>query len=67
MNLRPHHENFRKRLVKSPKLYFHDPGLVCYLLDIRSPDSLRRHPLRGAIFESFVVGEMTKAFATRGG
>ena len=38
--LRPHYENFNKRLVKSPKLYFLDSGLLCYLLRIRSPDDL---------------------------
>ncbi len=52
--------NLRKRLVKMPKLYFHDTGLVCWLLGIRDPEQLRLHPLRGAIFESWVVSEICK-------
>ncbi len=58
--LRPHHANFGKRLIKSPKLYFLDTGLLCYLLRIRSPQDLRLHASRGAIFESFVVSELLK-------
>jgi len=58
--LRPHHANFRKRLVKSPKLYFLDSGLVCYLLGITDAAQLVSHPLRGAIFETYVVTEMLK-------
>ncbi len=58
--LRPHHRNFSKRLVKSPKLYFHDTGLLCYLLGIRAPEELRLHPLRGAVFETFVLNELLK-------
>ena len=58
--LRPHHRSFNKRLVKSPKLYFLDSGLVCYLLGIRAPDELRLHAARGSIFESFVLSELLK-------
>lgn len=61
-----HYANFTKRLVKSPKLYFLDPGLLCYLLRIRSPEDILAHPMRGAIFESFVVSELYKAFSHRG-
>lgn len=64
--LRPHHRNFNKRLVKSPKLYFLDTGLLAYLLRIRSPDELRTHSSRGAIFESFVVSELMKNALNRG-
>ncbi len=64
--LQPYHENYRKRLRRRPKLHFLDTGLACYLLGIRSPDQLRRHPLRGALFESFVVGELTKGFEHQG-
>lgn len=64
--LRPHHKNFSKRLVKSPKLYFFDCGLLCYLLRIRSSDELRTHASRGAIFETFVLGELLKYFFNRG-
>jgi predicted AAA+ superfamily ATPase len=61
IRLRPHHRNFNKRLVKTPKLYFLDTGLLCQLLGIRTPSDLSRHALRGAVFESFVVGELWKA------
>ena len=59
--LRPHHANFNKRLVKTPKLYFYDTGLLCWLLGIREADQLATHPLRGSIFETFVVSEFMKA------
>lgn len=52
--------NIRKRLVKMPKLMFHDTGLACWLLGLRSPEHLRSHPLRGAIFENWVISEMLK-------
>jgi hypothetical protein len=64
--LRPHHRNFNKRLVKSPKLYFLDTGLLCYLLRIRSPEALVTHSSRGAVFECFVVSELLKAHLNRG-
>jgi hypothetical protein len=58
--LRPHYQNFNKRLVKSPKLYFIDTGLLCYLLRIRNPEDLFLHASRGAIFENYVVAELLK-------
>lgn len=58
--------NFRKRLVKAPKLHFVDSGLACRLLGIRDPDQLRVHPLRGALFESWCVSEVLKARVHRG-
>ena len=58
--LAPFHRNIGKRLIKTPKLYFYDSGLLCYLLGIRSPEQLERHPLRGAIFESWCVSEILK-------
>jgi uncharacterized protein len=58
--LTPHHRNFSKRLIKRPKLYFYDTGLVARLLGIRSPEELRHHPLRGSLFESWVVSEVCK-------
>mgnify|MGYP006293627549 FL=1 len=64
--LGPHHRNFGKRLIKSPKLHFLDPGLLCSLLGITRPDDLRVHPLRGAVFECFVMAELVKAYAHRG-
>ena len=59
--LPPYHRNFGKRVVKSPKLYFVDVGLACWLLGIRSAEVLNLHPLRGALFETWVVGEFLKA------
>lgn len=64
--LRPHHENFGKRLVKSPKLYFLDTGLLCYLLQMRSPGEILHRAERGAVFESFVVAELQKNYLHRG-
>ncbi len=59
--LRPHHENFNKRLIKSPKLYFYDTGLLCWLLGIRDVGQLALHPLRGHIFETYIVSELLKS------
>jgi len=64
--LQPHHANFSKRLIKSPKLYFIDTGLLCYLLRVRTPEDIVSHAMRGAIFETFVVSEMYKAFVNLG-
>jgi hypothetical protein len=59
--LPPYYRNFGKRLVKSPKLYFVDTGLACWLLGIRSASVLALHPSRGALFETLVVSEFLKA------
>lgn len=58
--LPPFFHNFRKRLVKMPKLYFYDTGLMCWLLGIRDPGQIHLHPLRGQIFETWAVSEITK-------
>ncbi len=58
--LPPHYRNFNKRLKKSPKLYFYDSGLLCYLLGITSPALLAAHSLRGSIFENLIIGELMK-------
>lgn len=58
--LKPHFKNFNKRLIKAPKLYFIDVGLAAYLLDIEQERHLSNHPLKGALFESFVVAELLK-------
>ena len=63
--LPPYHVSYRKRLRKRPRLHFLDTGLVCYLLDIREAATLEHHPLRGAVFESFVVSELIKSYAAR--
>ena len=60
------HSKLRKRLVKMPKLYFYDTGLACWLLGIRTPEQIRTHPLRGAIFETWVASELMKYQANRG-
>lgn len=64
--LSPHYTNFSKRIIKSPKLYFLDTGLLCYLLRIRDPEDIMTHPLKGAIFETYVLSELYKAFIHRG-
>lgn len=58
--LQPHHRNFGKRLVKTPKLYFHDTGLVAYLLGIQDAAHLSIHSARGALFENLVINELMK-------
>jgi uncharacterized protein len=58
--LRPHYKNFNKTLVKRPKVYFYDTGLVCSLLGIVSEDQVRLHPLRGSLFECLVITELVK-------
>ena len=65
-HLPPFSVKHRKRLVKMPKLYFHDTGLACWLLGIREPRQLRTHPLRGALFETWVVSEVLKHRTHRG-
>jgi len=64
--LPPHHQNFSKRLIKTPKLYFADAGLLCHVLGLRKPEDIRNHPLRGAIFENFVFNELQKLFFHNG-
>lgn len=58
--LQPHYKNFSKRLIKSPKLYFYDIGLACFLLGITSEKQLLTHYLRGNLFESFILSELMK-------
>ena len=58
--LPPYFENTRKRLTKTPKLYFTDTGLACHLLGIESPEQLARDKMRGALFENFIVTEALK-------
>ncbi len=62
----PYFENFGKRLIKSPKLYWGDSGLACFLLGVTSASELERSPFRGALFEGFVAGEILKSQANRG-
>ena len=58
--LPPHYRNFNKRLVKTPKLYFYDTGLAAWLMGVQSAEQLAIHPYRGAMFETWVVGELVK-------
>ncbi|MCY4282155.1 MAG: ATP-binding protein [Gammaproteobacteria bacterium] len=62
ITLPPHYINYRKRLRKRPRLHFLDSGLTCYLLGITDAEILAGHPLRGAIFESYVISEIIKSF-----
>lgn len=64
--LKPHFQNFNKTIVKRPKIYFYDTGLVCSFLRISNPTQLESHPLKGSIFETMVVIEMVKKFANKG-
>lgn len=65
-SLQPYFENIGKRLIKSPKLYFYDTGLLSYLLDIEKSSQIVRDPLRGAIFENMVISELIKYNYNRG-
>ena len=64
--LRPYFKNFGKRLIKSPKLYFTDPGLACRLLGIQTTEQLFLNPMRGGLFEGFVISELRKNRLNRG-
>jgi predicted AAA+ superfamily ATPase len=61
-----YYRNFKKRIVKSPKLYFHDVGLASYLLGIESSEYMSRDSLRGNLFENYVVTETIKHFWSHG-
>lgn len=58
--LTPFYENFGKRIIKSPKLYFYDTGLLCYLLGIDSAQELKTHYSVGNIFENLVIADIQK-------
>jgi uncharacterized protein len=60
--LQPHHQNFSKRLVKTPKLYFYDTGLVCSLLGIDNPADIELHWAKGALFENMIISDMMKNY-----
>lgn len=64
--LNPHYKNFGKRIIKSPKIYFYDTALLCALLKINEVKNLESHPLKGAIFENFVILEKLKYYFNRG-
>ena len=64
--LQPHHQNFTKRLVKTPKVYFHDTGLACALLGLRNKEELATHWARGVLFENAVIADRIKAAYNKG-
>ena len=60
--LQPYYKNFNKRLIKTPKLYFYDPGLVCHLLGIESGEHAQMHEARRALFEGYIISEVAKLY-----
>jgi hypothetical protein len=64
--LKPHHKNFNKRLVKTPKLYFYDTGLACSLLGLENEKQVATHYLKGNLFEGLVISEVIKHRVNRG-
>lgn len=64
--LPPYFNNFGKRIIKSPKLYFHDVGLAAHLTGIREPDHYHHGPLAGALFENYVISETFKRICHHG-
>lgn len=65
-DLQPYYENIRKRMIKSPKIYFTDTGMVCYLLGIQNAQQLQHNPLRGGIYENLIITEVLKMRFNRG-
>ncbi len=64
--LQPHFNNYNKRLIKSPKLYFYDTGLLCNLLSLQKPQDVLQHYMKGAIFENLVIAELLKTRYNQG-
>lgn len=64
--LQPHSTNFRKRIVKTPKLYFYDVGLASRLLGIEEESQMRTYPLRGNLFENMIVADVLKTKLNQG-
>lgn len=64
--VQPYYNNFSKRIIKSPKLYFSDTGIVCSLLGIDSPEMLKTHYLYGSLFENMIIGDIRKQFYNLG-
>lgn len=64
--LQPYFKNYSKRIIKSPKLYFYDTGVLCSLLGIKASNELLTHPFRGAIFENWCVLEALKSTLNQG-
>ena len=64
--LRPYSANIGKRLIKSPKVYFIDTGLLCYLVGLRDTEHAAAGPMGGAIFENLVISDLYKTYLHRG-
>lgn len=64
--LSPYHKNYNKRIIKTPKLYFYDTGLACWLLSIQNDEQVNSHPMRGPLFESFIISEYFKSSFNKG-
>jgi len=64
--LKPYYKNFSKRLIKSPKIYFYDTALACNLLEIKSPEQIYSHYLRGGLFENLILSEIHKQYFNNG-
>jgi len=64
--LQPHHANFNKRIIKTPKLYFYDTGLAAWLLSIQNTEQIAIHSMRGSLFETWIVSEMLKERFNKG-
>ena len=63
--LQPHHKNYSKRLVKTPKLYFYDTGLACSLLGIKNENEINLHWAKGALFENMIISDIMKNYLNR--
>ena len=64
--LNPYHQNFNKRVTKTPKLYFYDTGLACSLLDLKSSEQIALSPFRGHLFESLIISDLFKQYFSLG-
>lgn len=64
--LRPYHNNFNKRIIKAPKLYFYDTGVACSLLGVEKSKQINTHALKGSLFENFIVAELLKQRLNKG-
>ncbi|VAW70388.1 ATPase [hydrothermal vent metagenome] len=64
--LQPYYQNFGKRIIKSPKLYFLDTGLLCYLTNIQTTENLAQSPLLGAFFETCALGQLLRSLHNQG-
>lgn len=64
--LKPYHANYNKRLVKMPKIYFYDTGLVCALLNVNTPDELQYHYIKGPLFENMIIIDFLKQRYNKG-